>query len=79
MGFCRKFMEHVERARLAPITLFCVPPGKMIDEASEAGQALWGFARAEDDAAARVEQGITFICLSTPRIFSKRLLEMARR
>jgi len=52
---------------------------KIIDEVREAGQVVAGFARSEEDAAALAGQGVTFICLSTTLIFSKRLVELAQR
>ncbi len=46
MGFCRKVMKHADRACCALIILSCASPGKLMNEAREAGKARRGGARA---------------------------------
>ncbi len=51
---------------------------KIIDDVHAAGQVVAGFARDEEDALVLAKQGITFICLSTTLVFSRRLVQLAK-
>lgn len=51
---------------------------KIVQEVRDAGQVVAGFAREEEDAKVLANQGITFICLSTTLVFSKRLVQLAK-
>lgn len=51
---------------------------KIVEEVRDAGQVIAGFAREEEDALVLAKQGISFICLSTTLVFSKRLVQLAK-